>query len=152
MVHVVFTPNLQRHVDCPPCTVAGVTVRAALDAAFAMNERARGYVLDEHGALRKHMSWQCRAEGMRAAYMPPDRAMDPVIQDPHRVVQCQARPDFFWAQHHNGVFRSVDGSRRWTELTQVPPSVFGFAVAVHPHDPDTLPPVYAVRFVTASRN
>jgi len=55
MPHVVFTPNLQRHVDCPPRRVAGRTVREVLDAAFADNARARAYVLDEHGALRKHM-------------------------------------------------------------------------------------------------
>ena len=55
MPRVVFTPNLQRHVACPPQTVPGATVRAVLAAAFAGNERARGYVLDEHGALRQHM-------------------------------------------------------------------------------------------------
>jgi hypothetical protein len=55
MPHVVFTPNLQRHVECPPATVSGATVREVLDAAFAGNARARGYVLDERGALRKHM-------------------------------------------------------------------------------------------------
>ena len=42
-----------------------------------------------------------------------------------------------WAQHHNGVFRSTDNSASWQEVTDVPPSVFGFAVAVHPHDGDT---------------
>jgi hypothetical protein len=55
MPKVVFTPNLQRHVACPPCEVAGSNVRDVLNAAFAGNERARGYVLDEHGAIRKHM-------------------------------------------------------------------------------------------------
>jgi hypothetical protein len=55
MARVVFTANLQRHVVCPPAEVAGRTVREVLDAAFAGNERARGYVLDEQGALRKHM-------------------------------------------------------------------------------------------------
>ena len=55
MVRVCFTPNLQRHVACPPCEVDGANVRDVLDAAFAANERARGYVLDELGALRKHM-------------------------------------------------------------------------------------------------
>jgi hypothetical protein len=35
--------------------VPGSTVRAVLDAAFAANERARGYVLDERGAVRWHM-------------------------------------------------------------------------------------------------
>lgn len=53
---VVFTENIQRHVPCPPRQVTGCTVREVLDAVFATNERARGYVLDEHGAVRKHMT------------------------------------------------------------------------------------------------
>ena len=56
MPRVAFTRNLQRHVACPPCTVVGATVRESLDAAFALYPRARGYVLDEHGALRLHMA------------------------------------------------------------------------------------------------
>lgn len=55
MPRVVFTENLQRHVDCPSRDVSGCTVREVLEAAFAANDRARGYVLDEHGAVRKHM-------------------------------------------------------------------------------------------------
>jgi hypothetical protein len=55
MVRVAFTQNIQRHVACPPTDVEGRTVREVLDAVFAANERARGYVLDEQGALRKHM-------------------------------------------------------------------------------------------------
>lgn len=56
MPRVTFTANLQRHVACPPCEAPGATVREVLDAAFAANPRARGYVLDEHGALRHHMA------------------------------------------------------------------------------------------------
>ena len=56
MARVVFTANLQRHVPCPPDEVPGETVRAVLDAVFAANERLRGYVLDEHGAVRRHMA------------------------------------------------------------------------------------------------
>jgi hypothetical protein len=82
-------------------------------------------------------TWRCRAEGMWAAYMPPDRARDPRIQDIHRVVQCPVRPEVFWAQHHNGVFRTSDGAEHWEEIGAVTPSVFGFPVAVHPADPDT---------------
>jgi hypothetical protein len=82
-------------------------------------------------------SWECRASGMWAAYMPPERKSDPTIQDPHRVVQCAAQPEAYWAQHHNGVFRTTNGGREWAEVANVPPSTFGFAVAVHPHDPDT---------------
>jgi hypothetical protein len=55
MPRVVFTENLQRHVDCPPSDVPGATLREVLDAVFATNDRARGYVLDEHGSVRKHM-------------------------------------------------------------------------------------------------
>jgi hypothetical protein len=36
--------------------VPGRTVREVLDAVFANNPPARGYVLDDQGALRKHMS------------------------------------------------------------------------------------------------
>jgi hypothetical protein len=82
-------------------------------------------------------TWDCRADGMWAAYMPPGEARNPNLQDPHRVVQCRERPDVLWAQHHNGIFRSEDGAGSWSEITGVSPSSFGFAVAVHPHDPDT---------------
>ena len=56
MVRVAFTQNIQRHVECPPTEVAGATVREVLDAVFLENPRARGYVLDDRSALRKHMN------------------------------------------------------------------------------------------------
>ena len=55
MARVVFTDNLERHVACPPCQQHGTTVREVLEGVFRDNRRARGYVLDERGALRKHM-------------------------------------------------------------------------------------------------
>lgn len=56
MPRVVFTPNIQRHVDCPEMIVSGRTVREALENVFAANPRARGYVLDDQAALRRHMT------------------------------------------------------------------------------------------------
>lgn len=56
MAEIAFTPNLQRHVACPRCEAAGRTVREVLDRVFADNPRLRGYVVDERGALRRHMS------------------------------------------------------------------------------------------------
>jgi hypothetical protein len=82
-------------------------------------------------------TWECRADGMWAAYMPPERKFDPNIQDPHCVVQCRDQPDCFWAQHHNGVFRSTNNAASWQEVPGISPSVFGFAVAVHPADGQT---------------
>jgi hypothetical protein len=55
MATVVFTVNLQRHVPAPPASVPGATVREVLDAVFAREPRLRGYVVDERGALRRHM-------------------------------------------------------------------------------------------------
>jgi photosystem II stability/assembly factor-like uncharacterized protein len=81
-------------------------------------------------------TWACRADGMRAAYMPPEQAYNPNIQDPHRVVQCPAAPDVWWCQHHMGIWRSTDNLTSWQQL-QAEPSSFGFVAAVHPRDPDT---------------
>jgi hypothetical protein len=81
--------------------------------------------------------WELRATGMRAAYMPPEQAHNPNIQDPHRIVRCPAAPDVLWCQHHNGIFRSDDDAATWHEVTGAPVSSFGFAVAVHPRDADT---------------
>jgi len=41
--------------------------------------------------------WECRAEGMWASYMPPERKNEPFIQDPHRMVMCRKRPECLWA-------------------------------------------------------
>jgi photosystem II stability/assembly factor-like uncharacterized protein len=69
--------------------------------------------------------------------MPPDQQFNPLTQDAHRLVACPANPDAMWIQHHNGIFASNDGGSHWREITDVHPSTFGFAVAVHPTDPNT---------------
>lgn len=86
---------------------------------------------DDDGA-----TWTARTKGMIAGYMPPERQEDPNIQDPHRLVRCPGAPDQLWVQHHSGVFHSADAGRAWRAI-DVPPSSFGFAVAVHPRDPKT---------------
>ena len=90
-------------------------------------------------------TWTIASEGMRAEYLPESQKYDPVAQDPHRIAQCRAKPERLWCQHHNGVFISDDRGGRWRELTEVPPAVFGFAVASHPHDPDVAWLVPAVK-------
>ena len=56
MPRVVFAPLVLRHVDCPPSDQPGRTVRECLDAAFKLYPTARGYILDDQGALRKHVA------------------------------------------------------------------------------------------------
>ena len=82
-------------------------------------------------------TWTNTSVGMRAEYVPPEDSGDVDVQDPHRVVMCAGQPDVFWVQHHNGIFRSTNGATTWTEIEGVQPSVFGFAVVVHPSDPDS---------------
>ena len=82
-------------------------------------------------------SWTLIGQGLRNAYMPPEQAHDPVVQDPHRLTPCLTKPDRQWMQHHNGIFLSDDGGENFRELTDLPLGPFGFAVAVHPTDPDT---------------
>lgn len=56
MPRVAFTPNLARHVNCPIKEADGSTVREVLDAVFGENPRLGAYVLDDQGAVRRHMS------------------------------------------------------------------------------------------------
>src|SRR5208337_2241151 len=70
-------------------------------------------------------SWGCRADGMFAAFLPPEMGRDPNVQDPHLLVQSPTAPNRLWVQHHNGIFRSDDGSASWGEIADVPPSSFG---------------------------
>lgn len=55
MARVTFTPNIQRHIECAPQTASGSTLRDVLDEVFLRNERARSYILDDQGAVRKHI-------------------------------------------------------------------------------------------------
>ena len=56
MARISFTPNLKRHLACPPVETAGGTVAAVLTAVFADNPRLRSYLLDDQGRLRRHVN------------------------------------------------------------------------------------------------
>ncbi|MBX3618913.1 MAG: exo-alpha-sialidase [Rhizobacter sp.] len=88
------------------------------------------------GSREGGTQWELQARGMTADFMPPERADDQNVQDPHRIAACAAQPTALWCQHHNGIFRSTDGSQSWQPVT-APLSGFGFAVAAHPHEPGT---------------
>ena len=55
MAEVHFTSWLRELVPDGPVTAEGATVGDALSAVFADKPHVRGYVLDERGALRKHV-------------------------------------------------------------------------------------------------
>jgi molybdopterin synthase sulfur carrier subunit len=56
MAAIAFSQHLQTHVDAPRAEVHGATVREALESVLAENPRLRGYVLDDAGAVRKHIA------------------------------------------------------------------------------------------------
>lgn len=55
MASIDMSQHVRTHVDVERREVAGATVREALDALFADNPRLRGYLLDDRGAVRKHV-------------------------------------------------------------------------------------------------
>ena len=56
MPTVLFTRALERFLPAPSTVVDGATVDAALAAVFATQPALRGYVLDDQGALRRHVA------------------------------------------------------------------------------------------------
>jgi sulfur-carrier protein len=56
MPTVEFAPALTRHVPCTRQEVPAGTLATVLDAAFAAAPALRPYVLDEQGAVRKHVA------------------------------------------------------------------------------------------------
>ena len=56
MATVSFTSALQRFLPAPSAQVESGTVGAALAQVFASRPALRGYVLDDQGALRRHVA------------------------------------------------------------------------------------------------
>ena len=52
---IVFTPQLRRFLCVPDVRSSALTLRGALDDAFAQNPRLRGYVLDDQGHVRANV-------------------------------------------------------------------------------------------------
>lgn len=74
MARVFFTANLRRHVECSSMEAEGVTVAQVLAQVFAAQDRLGAYVLDDQGALRKHMT--ILVDGLRIGDL--DKLTDPV--------------------------------------------------------------------------
>jgi hypothetical protein len=55
MAKLVFTQQLRRFTDVPEVETAATDLRAALEDAYRINPRLRGYIQDEQGHLRKHV-------------------------------------------------------------------------------------------------
>jgi sulfur-carrier protein len=56
MAELHFTPQLRRFTEAPQLHCEAATLSEALTAAFAVNPRLRGYLLDDQGGLRPNVA------------------------------------------------------------------------------------------------
>jgi sulfur-carrier protein len=85
MAHIFFAASIQRHVATPEREIDARTVGQAFEAVFTEHPRLRGYILDDQGALRKHLSVFVDGQPMR------DRLhLSDVLGEESRVYVVQA--------------------------------------------------------------
>jgi hypothetical protein len=87
------------------------------------------YSSDDGGA-----NWQPRNRGVRVVFM-PERYPE-FGQCVHKIAMHPARPERMFLQNHWGLYRSDDAGESWRDIANGVPSDFGFAMVIHPRDPD----------------
>jgi hypothetical protein len=93
---------------------------------------AGGVYRSEDGGV----SWQPANKGVRAENLP--EPFPETGHNVHRVVMHPRVPQRLYRQCYNGTYRSDDGGRSWTEITDGLPSDFGYGIVTDPNDPDTV--------------
>lgn len=81
-------------------------------------------------------SWRPINKGLRSEGIPDQQAE--VGHCVHHVAMHPARPDVLYMQKHWDVMRSDDAGESWTEISGNLPTDFGFPIAVHAHEPETV--------------
>ncbi len=84
----------------------------------------------------KGKTWKAINKGLVSDFMPDPTAE--VGHCIHRVAIHPSNPDTLFMQKHWDVMRSDDGGDTWREVSGNLPSDFGFPIAVHPHEPETI--------------
>jgi photosystem II stability/assembly factor-like uncharacterized protein len=88
-------------------------------------------------------SWKPKNNGLRADFLPawagaPGVRFPEVGQCVHHMEMHPQHSHVIYQQNHCGVYRSDDGGDTWSDISQGLPTRFGFALAVLPHDGDTI--------------
>ena len=79
-------------------------------------------------------TWTAQNRGIRAMFMPgkyPEFG-----QCVHKIVMHPVHPERLFLQNHWGLYRSDDHAENWTDIANGVPSDFGFAMVMHPRNPD----------------
>ena len=82
-------------------------------------------------------TWQSATRGLKSPFELPDPEAE-VGHCVHSVTRHPSRPDVMFMQKHWDVMRSEDGGESWFEVSGNLPSDFGFPIAVHAHEPETI--------------
>lgn len=81
-------------------------------------------------------TWTTANKGTRAEFL-PDKYPE-YGQCVHKVLLSPADPKLLYQQNHCGMYRSDNDGAQWTEITSGLPSDFGFPLALHPRNKNTL--------------
>jgi photosystem II stability/assembly factor-like uncharacterized protein len=81
-------------------------------------------------------TWRPINSGLRSRELPDEERE--VGHCVHRIAMNPSRPDTLFMQKHWHVMRSDDGGDSWEKVSGNLPSDFGFPIAVHPHEPETV--------------
>jgi hypothetical protein len=92
-------------------------------------------------------TWEPANRGLHSAWIAEEAAE--VGHCVHRIARHPDRPNVLFMQKHWDVMRSEDNGSSWREISGNLPSDFGFPIAVHSHEPDT---VYVVPIISDSEH
>ena len=101
------------------------------DRMFTAISAAGAFRSDDGG-----QSWRPINQGLHSLHIPDPTA--PVGHCVHRIAIHPQRPNVLFMQKHWDVMRSDDGGDSWREVSGNLPSDFGFPIAVHAHEPETI--------------
>jgi photosystem II stability/assembly factor-like uncharacterized protein len=82
-------------------------------------------------------TWLPINNGLKSPYELPDADAE-VGHCVHNIAIHPSRPEVLFMQKHWDVMRSDDAGANWHEISGNLPSDFGFPVAVHAHEPETV--------------
>ena len=82
-------------------------------------------------------TWRAINNGLRSDYELPDPDAE-VGHCVHNIAMHPSRTDVLFMQKHWDVMRSDDAGETWYEISGNLPTDFGFPIAVHAHEPDTI--------------
>ncbi len=81
-------------------------------------------------------TWKTITRGLHSLYIPDPTAE--IGHCVHRIAMHPGNPDVLFMQKHWDVMRSDDRGENWHEVSGNLPTDFGFPIAVHAHEPNTI--------------